>query len=69
MGQWVSISGTVVPTVPGKCTLLPLDVLAIPDLEMPAIYMLASARRVGIGSSKDTDQVVAEIIVGYTKWS
>ena len=55
--------------VPGKCTLLPLDVLAIPDLEMPAIYMLASARRVGIGSSKDTDQVVAEIIVGYTKWS
>ena len=66
MGQWVSISGTVVP---GKYTLLPLDVLAIPDLEMPAIYMLASARRVGIGSSKDTDQVVAEIIVGYTKWS
>ena len=47
-----------------------LDVLAIPDLEMPAIYMLASAaRRVGIGSSKDTDQVVAEIIVGYTKRS
>ena len=67
MGEWVSISGTVVP---GKCTLLPLDVLAIPDLEMPAIYMLASAaRRVGIGSSKDTDQVVAEIIVGYTKRS
>ena len=63
----MSISGTVVP---GKYTLLPLDVLAIPDLEMPAIYMLASAaRRVGIGSSKDTDQVVAEIIVGYTKWS
>ena len=49
--------------------VLSLDVLAIPDLEMPAIYMLASARRVGIGSSKDTDQVVAEIIVGYTKWS
>lgn len=67
MGQWVSISGTVVP---GKCTLLPLDVLANSDLEMAAIYMLASAaRRVGIGSSKDTDQVVAEIIVGYTKWS
>ena len=66
MGQWVSISGTrqVYFTA-----VLSLDVLAIPDLEMPAIYMLASARRVGIGSSKDTDQVVAEIIVGYTKWS
>ena len=63
MGEHIRYRGT------RQVYLLPLDVLAIPDLEMPAIYMLASARRVGIGSSKDTDQVVAEIIVGYTKWS